>query len=100
MRQKLKTKLSKKRKKIQEELEKKIFLSSEGFKISDIFLGIFVGLMGAGLCFWIPVIGWILIPIILVLSPFIGTHLRQENAKKEAKKLKEELENISIILKD
>lgn len=100
MRQKLKTKLSKKRKKIQEELEKKIFLSSEGFKISDIFLGVFVGLMGAGLCFWIPVIGWILIPIILVLSPFIGTHLRQENAKKEVKKLKEELENISIILKD
>ena len=98
--QKRKDKLISKQSKLQEELEKKIFLSSEGFKISDVFLGFFVGLMGAGLCFWIPVIGWILIPIILVLSPFIGTHLRQENAKKEVKKLKEELENISIILKD
>ena len=99
-RQKRNDKLILKQKKLREELEKKIFLSSDGFKISDIFLGVFAGLIGVGFCFWIPVIGWILIPIILVVSPLIGTHLRQENAKKEVKKLKEELENISIILKE
>ena len=93
-------KLILRQKKLREELEKKIFLSSESFKISDIFLGIFAGLIVISFCFWIPVIGWILIPIILVISPFMGTHIRQENAKKEIKKLKEELENISIILKD
>ena len=96
---KSKTNLTRKRQKVQEELERQILLSSEGFKVSDIFLGVFGGLLSIGICFWIPVIGWILIPIIVVLSPFLGTHVRQENAKKQVKKLKETLENISIILK-
>jgi hypothetical protein len=95
-----KERLLKKRVKLQAELEKNILLSSEGFKATDIFLGIFTGLLGIGICFWIPVVGWILTPIIVIACPFIGTHLRQENSKKEVKKLKEELENISIILKE
>ncbi len=98
MNKKTEERLVKKRDKLQEELEKYILLSSEGFKALDIPLGIFAGFLGIGICVWIPVVGWVLIPLIVIMCPFIGTHLRKEDSKKKVKKLKEELENISIVL--
>ena len=93
-------KLLSKREKLQEDLEKNILLSSENFKITDIPLGIFIGFLMVGVCLWIPVLGWAMIPFIIIACPFVGSHIRKDIAKKKIKKIKEELDNISIVLKD
>lgn len=91
-------KLSKKKEKLQKELEKNLLLSSEGFKPSDIIIGVVVGFVVAGFFLWIPVLGWIMAPIIIIISPFMGTTIRKNEAKKKLKKIREELRDISFLL--
>lgn len=85
------------------ELEKKIDMAQlnavQGFKITDIPYGIMMGILIAGVLVWIPLIGWVGAPLIILISPFIGTHLRKQMNEKSVDKLEKELSHINKVLK-
>jgi hypothetical protein len=83
---------------ILDNIKKNQMSAAGGFQISDIFLGALAGLLGIGICLWIPVIGWIMIPFIAILFPFLGTHFRQKIAEGELTKLRKKLEYIEDLL--
>ena len=75
-----------------EELEKKIQDLQEfyekGFQIVDIFYGLITTFLCCGLLIWIPILGWVLIPFVLVIFPFFGTHFRKKSCLGQIKRLK------------
>lgn len=79
----------------QQELENQIkkaqFDAKDGFRVTDFFLGCLIGVFGSGLIMWLPFIGLIIAPMILIVSPFCGTLWRKQIAEHELKKLKKKL---------
>ena len=92
------TKLEQKREKLQGDLEKAIRLSVEGFMWSDVPLGIFMAIFAASICLWIPIIGWIAIPFVLIICPFMGTQARQKQYDKQVDKITKQISRVDLAL--
>lgn len=91
-------KLEKKRDKLLAELKDTRLLSVQDFIPSDIALGLFIGFFGAGVCLLIPVIGWVALPVVLILSPFMATKARQDANAKKSIQIKKKLDAINAVL--
>lgn len=95
---KKKDRLLKKKEVLKNELNRASLYSVASFNPIDLIFGILWGLISICICIWIPILGWVLIPIIIIICPFIGTYIRQKYFKKKAAKLQESLNCIDTTL--
>lgn len=81
--------------KLERELNKYQILSVDEFRFSDIFIGLFISLFMVSIFMWIPVIGWIMIPISIIMSFGMAVSARQKAAQKQVDKIKKKLDTLN-----
>ena len=70
-------KIIRKKQLLEKKIERFVIESTDSFKPIDLVYGVGLAVLGSMFLIWIPIVSWLMIPLWLIFSPFLGTYYRQ-----------------------